>query len=123
MCGLRPTRQRVALLKLVMSGPQRHFTIDDLFDDARRAGCRVSLATAYNAARQFSASGLIRELSVDTVRSYYDTNTRHHHHYFYEDDELLVDAPAGVAEPTSLPAPPPGMSVQRVDVLIRLRRA
>lgn len=116
MSGLRPTRQRVSLLRMVMDGPDRHFTIDDLFNDAREAGEPLSLATVYNATRQFSSVGIIRELAVDGTRTFFDTNTRNHQHYFLEEEQQLLDAPSNGK------AIPSGMSVRRVDVLIHLAR-
>jgi Fur family iron response transcriptional regulator len=122
MSGLRPTRQRLSLLDLIMSGPNRHFTIDELFKEARDAGLPLSLATVYNATRQFSEVGILRELPVDGNRTFYDTNTRDHRHYFLEEEQRLLDAPAAVGTTGSTEIPP-GMMVRRIDVLIHLTRS
>ena len=118
MSGLRPTRQRLSLLGLIMTGPDRHFTIEELYLEAQSAGVPLSLATVYNATHQFSEAGILREVPVDGARIYYDTNTRDHNHYFIEDEQRLVDGPQSFADPA-----PPGMTVHRVDVLIHLRRS
>lgn len=103
-----------------MNGPDRHFTIDELFNETRQARLPLSLATVYNATRQFSQVGILRELPVDGNRTYFDTNTRDHRHYFLEEEQRLLDAPGiGEAHDAALP---PGMAVQRVDVLIHLRK-
>ncbi len=121
MSGLRPTRQRLSLLALIMHGQDRHFTIDELYNEARRADPSLSLATVYNATRQFSGVGILRELPVDGNRTFYDTNTRDHRHYFLEEEQRLLDVPADACT-TSGAALPPGTTVHRVDVLIHLRK-
>jgi len=80
--NLRPTRQRLALAKLLLENEHRHITAEELFHEARAAGIMVSLATVYNALHQFTSAGLLREVVVDLGQSYFDTNTSHHHHFF-----------------------------------------
>ena len=81
----------------------------------------VSLATVYNTLHQFTAAGLLREIAVDGARVYFDTNTAEHHHFLLEDGEELLDI-AGPLAVANVPAPPPGMKVARVDVVVRLKR-
>jgi Fur family iron response transcriptional regulator len=119
--GLRPTRQRVALAELLFGKGDRHVTAEKLFDEAAAAQLSVSLATVYNTLHQFTAAGLLREISVDGARVYFDTNTAEHHHFLLEESEELLDI-AGALAVANVPAPPPGMKVARVDVVVRLRR-
>ena len=53
----------------------------------------MSLATVYNTLHQFTAAGLLRQVTVDAARSYFDTNTGDHQHFFCEDDGTLIDIP------------------------------
>lgn len=119
--GLRPTRQRVALAELLFGKGDRHVTAERLFDEALAAQMSVSLATVYNTLHQFTAAGLLREITVDGSRAYFDTNTTEHHHFLYEDDGELYDIPGSVAV-VNLPAPPEGLKIARVDIVVRLRR-
>ena len=119
--GMRPTRQRVALAELLFSKGDRHVTAEKLFDEATTAQMSVSLATVYNTLHQFTAAGLLREIAVDGARVYFDTNTSEHHHFLLEDGEELLDI-AGAVSVANVPAPPPGLKVARVDVVVRLRR-
>ena len=80
--GLRPTRQRLALARLLFDSGDRHVTAEQLHQQAVGNGVKVSLATVYNTLNQFTASGLLREVAVDSRRSYFDTNTELHHHFF-----------------------------------------
>ena len=121
--GLRPTRQREALAALLVGdGRDRHVTAESLFAGARAAGESVSLATVYNTLRAFCDAGLIREVTVDGARSYFDTRTDDHPHFFWEEEARLTDAPAEDLAIARLPAPPEGAEVASVDVVIRLRR-
>ena len=104
--GLRPTRQRLALAKLLLESGPRHVTAEELFHEARSAGIAVSLATVYNTLHQFTAVGLLREVVVDMGQSYFDTNISHHHHFFDEATGELTDIPEDEVEISRLPSPP-----------------
>jgi Fur family iron response transcriptional regulator len=122
--GLRPTRQRIALATLLVGdGCNRHVTAESLFDAATQAGEQVSLATVYNTLRAFCDAGLMREITVDGSRSYFDTNMSDHPHFYWEDTATLSDAPASELEIRKLPGAPQGTEIAAVDVIIRLRRA
>ncbi len=118
--GLRPTRQRLALSRLLHQGGNRHISAEQLHEEALAAQVRVSLATVYNALHQFTAAGLLREIVVEPGRSYFDTNTEDHHHFYFEDSGRLEDIPADKVRVSSLPKPPKGTRLSRVDVIIRV---
>jgi len=121
--GLRPTRQRLVLAGLLVGdGRDRHVTAESLFDAARDNGTRVSLATVYNTLRSFTEAGLMTEIRVDGIRSYFDTDTSDHAHFYCEDDGRLSDAPRDSVRFERLPEPPEGVEIARVDVVIRLRK-
>jgi len=120
--GLRPTRQRLALGELLFSGCDRHVTAERLYEEAIAASLSVSLATVYNTLHQFTDAGLLREIAVDGARVYFDTNVSEHHHFLIEDDGELCDIQGSNIAVANLPAPPEGLRVERVDVVVRLRR-
>lgn len=119
--GLRPTRQRLALAKLLLENGPRHLTAEELYHEAHGAGIPVSLATVYNTLHQFTSVGLLREVVVDMGQSYFDTNTTHHHHFFDEKTGELTDIPEDDVEIGRLPVPPSGSEIERVEVIVRLR--
>ena len=122
--GLRPTRQRLALARLLVGdGLNRHVTAESLFALTGGVGEKVSLATVYNTLRAFCAAGLVNEVVVDGARSYFDTRMDDHPHFYWEDSHALTDAPADEVKIASLPAAPEGTQIARVDVVIRLRRS
>ncbi len=118
--GLRPTRQRLSLAKLLFDKGDCHVSAEQLHGQALDAGIRVSLATVYNTLHQFTESGLMREIIVDSSRVYFDTNTSDHHHFFFEDSHELWDIDGEAVTISAHPEPPEGTSVKRVDVVIRL---
>jgi Fur family transcriptional regulator, iron response regulator len=121
--GLRPTRQRLALARLLFDKGDRHVTAEQLHGEALQAALPVSLATVYNTLHQFIAAELLREVVVSSGRSYFDTNVSDHHHFFFEDSGQLVDIPSEHIGVTGLPAPPSGTAIRRVEVIIRVARA
>ncbi|MGJ8586684.1 MAG: iron response transcriptional regulator IrrA [Yoonia sp.] len=121
--GLRPTRQRMTLASLLVGdGQDRHVTAESLFEAASDADEKVSLATVYNTLRAFCDAGLVREITVDGSKSYFDTNMTDHPHFYWEDSATLTDAPADELEIRNLPDAPAGAEIASVDVVIRLRR-
>lgn len=121
--GLRPTRHRRALGALLFeSGGDRHVTAERLYDEALAADLSVSLATVYNTLHQFTEAGLLREIAVDGTRIYFDTNVSDHHHFLVEDTGELHDIAGSNVAVSNLPSPPAGLRIDRVDVVVRLRR-
>ena len=119
--GLRPTRQRVELGRILFAKGHRHVSAEDLHAEAELAGVRVSLATVYNALHQFTEAGLLREVAIDGTRRYFDTNMSDHHHFFVEGEGRLIDMNDHV-DITDLPKPPEGMEITAVEVVVRVRR-
>lgn len=119
--GLRPTRQRLALTRLLFNKGDRHVTAEQLHSEVLAAAIPVSLATVYNTLHQFTAAGLLREVVVEPGRSYFDTNIDDHHHFFCEANGLLQDIPAQDLTVIGLPLPPSGTEIGRVEVIVRVR--
>jgi Fur family transcriptional regulator, iron response regulator len=121
--GLRPTRQRIELAGLLFQDCDRHVTAESLHDEVSKSGVKVSLATVYNTLHQFTQAGLLRQVVVDAARSYFDTNTGEHQHFFLESEGLLIDIPGQTIAVAGVPVPPAGLAVDRVDVVVRVKRA
>lgn len=84
-------------------------------------GGNVSLATVYNTLHQFTDAGLLREVVVDSGRTYFDTNTTDHHHFYFETDGRLEDVPGDQIAITALPEVPAGKKISRVDVVLHVK--
>lgn len=118
--GLRPTRQRLALARVLFDAGDRHITAEQLHSEAVGNNIRVSLATVYNTLHQFTDAGLLREIVVDAGRSYFDTNVSDHHHFFYERSGRLCDIPGEMIGVSKVPEAPDGLRINRVDVIVRV---
>ncbi len=119
--GLRPTRQRLALAKLLFARGHRHVSAEQLFNEAKTQRVDVSLATVYNALHDFTGKGLLREISIDSASSYFDTNTGDHHHFYFEHSGHLEDIEAHRVVIAALPEAPGGAAISGVDVIIRIK--
>ncbi len=118
--GLRPTRQRLALAKLLFDNGNRHVTAEILHNESLNNGISVSLATVYNTLNQFTDAGLLREIIVDGDRSYFDTNVSQHHHFYHTESGDLEDIDVEEVVMKQLPDAPEGMAIDRVDVVVRV---
>ena len=118
---LRPTRQRLSLCWLLFRSGGRHLTAEMLYEEALQARIQTSLATVYNTLNQLTEVGLLRQVSVDGSKTYFDTNATVHHHFYFENTHELVDIPAlNVA--INVPALPEGYELSRTDIVVRLRK-
>lgn len=122
LAGLRPTRQRVSLATILFGAGDRHVSAESLHQEAVAACMNVSLATVYNTLNQFKAAGLLREVAFEGDRTFFDTNTSNHFHYFLEETGNLVDIGADDLEVRGLPELPPGTEIDRIDIIVRLRK-
>ncbi|MFT5639488.1 MAG: Fur family iron response transcriptional regulator, partial [Paracoccaceae bacterium] len=110
--GLRPTRQRLSLAKLLVGdGLDRHVTAESLHAAARKSQDAVSLATVYNTLRAFVSAGLMIEIPMDGNKSYFDTRVDDHPHYYWEETGELTDAPKEQLRFERLPDVPEGMEI------------
>ena len=119
--GLRPTRPRLALARLLFDAGHRHVTVEELHKEAIAAAIPVSLATIYNSLHQFTAAGLLREVVIAPGRLYFDTNVDEHHHFFCESTVMLQDIAWTGITVFGIPAPPIGTVISHVEVVVRLR--
>ncbi|MBI4723500.1 MAG: transcriptional repressor [Rhodomicrobium sp.] len=118
--GLRPTRQRLDLARLLFKDGNRHVTAETLHAEALSNKISVSLATVYNTLNQFAGARLLREVAIEGSKTYFDTTISDHQHFYFEHDGRLIDLDPGEEVEVSVPKLPEGMRIARVDVLIRL---
>jgi Fur family iron response transcriptional regulator len=119
--GIRPTAQRVRIASVLLAAPQ-HLSAEQILANLRSSGARVSKATVYNTLNLFASRGLIRQLSVDGSRAWFDSNVDPHYHFHDLASGALIDVPVPEVEFSRLPPPPPGTEVAGIDLVIRLRK-
>lgn len=115
-----PTSQRIEVASILLARPQ-HLSADQIIDKLKRRGSRVSKATVYNTLKLFSEQGIVKELSVDSSRKFYDSTTHAHHHFYHVDTGELCDIPENQVSISGLPPLPQGTEQESVEVLIRVR--
>ena len=121
-CGLRPTKQRIMISKLLFGQKETfHFTIDNLSNlIKKKLKQKISLATVYNTVKAFKKKGYLKEIPLEGNKTYFDTNTSLHHHYFDEDTENLIDINNEKISVSNITGSPNGKSVKRVEVMVRI---
>ena len=118
--GLRPTRQRLVMGRALLEGGNRHFTPEDLHAELANEDLRISLSTVYNNLNKFTSAGLLREVVVESGKTFFDSNTTPHHHFFDEGTGALYDIPRDEILIKNVPEPPKGLLISGVDVVVRV---
>ena len=119
--GIVPTAQRIGIASVLLARPQ-HVCAEELLRMLVGHDIPVSKATVYNTLGLFARKGLVRELTVDSDKVIYDSNTTHHGHVYEVETGALTDLDPGAVEVGALPALPPGTQVEGVEIVIRVRR-
>ncbi len=120
--GLRPTKQRLKICEVLFNREKTfHFTINDLASQiSEKLYEKISLATVYNTVHAFKNKGYLKEISINSDQSYFDTNVTNHHHFFDEDTNELIDCDDDVLENLSIKKNITGKKINSVEVLIRV---
>jgi len=118
--GIRATKQRRILAKLLFDKGKRHISAENLFDEVKKDERKISMATIYNTLKQFTSLGLIREIVVDQNKSLYCNNDQSHYHLYIEDEGKVIDIPTKNIDLniTSIPA---CLQFHNIDVIVRIR--
>ena len=118
--GIRPTKQRRVLAKILFEKGNRHLSADELFHDVKKEDRKISMATVYNTLKQFTSLGLVREVVVDQNKSLYCTNHKSHYHLYIEDEGKIVDIPTKNID-LNIPSIPACLQLHNIDVIVRIR--
>ena len=120
--GLRPTKQRLEICKLLFDREKTfHFTINDLvkiiYEEMNE---KISLATVYNTVHAFQKKGYLKEISINSDKNYFDTNTSVHHHFYDEDTHQLIDCDENDIDPVNIKKNITGKKINSVEILIKV---
>ena len=120
--GLRPTKQRLKICEVLFKREKTfHFTINDLAKNiSEQLSEKISLATVYNTVHAFKNKGYLKEISINSDKSYFDTNVTNHHHFFDEDTHELIDCDDEVIERVNIKKNVTGKKINSVEVLIKV---
>ena len=118
--GIRATKQRRVLAKLIFDKGKRHISAENLFDEVKKDERKISMATIYNTLKQFTNLGLIREIVVDQNKSLYCNNNQSHYHLYIEDEGKVIDIPTKNID-LDIPSIPACLKLHDIDVIVRIR--
>ncbi len=120
--GLRPTKQRVKICEILFNREKTfHFTINDLAKKiSEEINEKISLATVYNTVHALQKKGYLKEISINSDKSYFDTNTSVHHHFYDEDTHQLIDCDENDIETVNVKKNITGKKINSVEVLVRV---
>ena len=120
--GLRPTKQRLKICEVLFNRDKTfHFTINDLAKNiSEQLNQKISLATVYNTVHAFKDKGYLKEISINSNQSYFDTNTTNHHHFFDEDTSELIDCHKNNIDPINIKKNITGKKINSIEVLIKV---
>jgi Fur family transcriptional regulator, iron response regulator len=120
--GLRPTKQRLKICEVLFSTEKTfHFTINDLTKIiGEKLSEKISLATVYNTVHAFKKKGYLKEISINSDKSYFDTNVTEHHHFFDEDTNQLIDCHKDEIDTVNVKKNITGKKIKSVEVLIKV---
>ena len=120
--GLRPTKQRLKICEVLFKRDKTfHFTINHLASKvSEELNEKISLATIYNTVHAFKNKGYLKEISINSDKSYFDTNTTNHHHFFDEDTNELIDCDESIIEKVNIKKNITGKKIKSVEVLIKV---
>ena len=120
--GLRPTKQRLKICEVLFNRDKTfHFTIDHLAKNiAEQLNEKISLATIYNTVHAFKNKGYLKEISINSDKSYFDTNTTNHHHFFDEDTNELIDCDEKIIETPKIKRNILGKKINSIEVLVKV---
>ena len=120
--GLRPTKQRIKICEILFNRENTfHFTINDLSNMiSEKINEKISLATIYNTVHAFKKKGYLKEISINSYKSYFDTNTKIHHHFYDEDTNKLIDCDQNDIDEIKINKNVTGKKINSVEVLIKV---
>ena len=120
--GLRPTKQRLKICEILFNREKTfHFTINDLSKlVTEKLNERISLATIYNTVQAFKEKGYLKEISINSDKSYFDTNTSIHHHFYDEDKNQLIDCDQNDIAKVHVKKNVTGKKINSIEVLIKV---
>ena len=120
--GLRPTKQRLKICEVLFKREKTfHFTINDLAKSiSEQLKEKISLATVYNTVHAFKNKGYLKEISINSDKSYFDTNVTNHHHFFDEDTNELIDCDDGIIETPKIKKNISGKRISSIEVLVKV---
>ena len=123
--GLRPTKQRIKICKLLFDRKKTfHFTVNDISKTLKKeTSDKISLATIYNTIHSFKKKGYLKEISINRDKIYFDTNTSNHHHFLDINTNELIDLKKDDVQDIKIKKNLPGKKIRSIEVLVKIENS
>ena len=120
--GLRPTKQRIKICELLFETEKTfHFSVNELTKKIQnQSDKKISVATVYNTVHAFEKKGYLKQININSNKTYFDTNITEHHHFYDTDSEELIDLDNKDIGPIDIQRSIPGKKIKSVEVLVKL---
>ena len=120
--GLRPTKHRLKMCEILFDRKKTfHFTIEDLRKILKKKlDIKISQATIYNTINAFKNKGYVKEISLNSDKTYFDTNVTNHHHFYNETTNELIDFHDKDVDEIKLRKNLPGKKIKSIEVLVKV---
>ena len=117
--GLRPTRARTRIGMMLLNKP-KHLSAEQVHEKLKQKGYTISKATVYNTLNAFSECGIVREVTIDPSRTYYDSTTTPHHHFYNVDTGQLMDIASDDMSVENIPRLPDNTQIQDLEIVVKI---
>ena len=120
--NLRPTKQRLEICRVLFDRQKTfHFTISDLAQILNeKSKNKISLATIYNTVDVLKSKGHLKEISINSDKTFFDTNISNHHHFFNENTNELTDFYDEDISRIKIKKNIHGKKVKSIEVLVKI---
>ena len=120
--GLRPTKPRIQICEALFNTDKTfHFTINELEQKIKQqTNNNISLATVFNTVNAFEKKGYLKQITINSSETYFDTNVSDHHHFFDLKEEKLIDLENSDVGPINILKKINGKKIKSVEVLVKL---
>ena len=81
---------------------------------------KISLATIYNTVYAFKNKNYLKEISLNTNKTYFDTNVSNHHHFLDENSNRLIDLKNSDVGKVKIKRKIPGKKIKSIEILVRI---
>lgn len=80
-CRLKVTKQRLAILQVLNSGPRVHLTAQDILNEVRKSNLKIGFATVYRFLKRLAHSGNVTEISMGNSSCRYELKSKEFHYH------------------------------------------
>ena len=121
LLGLKPTRQRISIMKVLSEKGKTHLTASCVAKLLLKSNIKISTATIYNCLNDLSERGFLNKVIVNKEKMWFDTNLAQHHHYYDSEESQLIDIDYSKIEFSKFPDIPKGKSLDSGNVVINIK--